>query len=227
LMFDSEKAWFRPRNEDGSWVEWPEQGRLQEWYGAMESNALQQGWFVPHDVNGMVELMGGRDKVLEDLQWMFEQTPQDMFWNVYYNHANEPVHFVPYLFNQLDAPWLTQYWTRYICAHAYKNRVEGLCGNEDVGQMSAWYVLSAAGIHQACPGNTRFEITSPVFSKIIFHLPNNKTFTIIANNNTAENVYINSMTLNGKPHEQCYIDFSDIAQGGVLEMNMSSKASSK
>lgn len=223
-MFDKQKGWFRPRNEDGSWVEWPEQGRLQEWYGAMESNALQQGWFVPHDVKGMVGLMGGRKAVLKDLQWMFEQTPQDMFWNVYYNHANEPVHFVPYLFNQLGAPWLTQYWTRYICAHAYKNKVEGLCGNEDVGQMSAWYVLTAAGIHQACPGDTRFEITSPVFSKVIFHLPNNKTFTIIAHDNAPENVYIGKMTLNGKPHNHYNIDFKDIEKGGVLEMTMSNKA---
>lgn len=227
LMFDKEKGWFRPRNEDGSWVEWPQQGRLQEWYGAMESNALQQGWFVPHDVKGMVSLMGGRKAVLKDLQWMFEQTPQDMFWNVYYNHANEPVHFVPYLFNQLGAPWLTQYWTRYICAHAYKNKVEGLCGNEDVGQMSAWYVLTAAGIHQACPGDTRFEITSPVFSKITFHLPSSKTFTIIANDNAPENVYIGKMTLNGKPYNHYHIDFKDIEKGGVLEMEMSNKANKK
>lgn len=223
LMFDKEKGWFRPRNEDGTWVEWPEQGRLQEWYGAMESNALQQGWFVPHDVKGMVGLMGGRKAVLKDLQWMFEQTPEDMFWNVYYNHANEPVHFVPYLFNQLGAPWLTQYWTRYICAHAYKNKVEGLCGNEDVGQMSAWYVLTASGIHQACPGDTRFEITSPVFSKVTFHLPNGKTFCIKANNNSQDHIYIEKMTLNGKAHKQCFIDFKDIEQGGLLEMQMSSK----
>ncbi len=225
LMFDKEKGWFRPRNEDGTWVEWPEQGRLQEWYGAMESNALQQGWFVPHDVKGMVGLMGGRKAVLRDLKWMFEQTPEDMFWNVYYNHANEPVQFVPFLFNQLGAPSLTQYWTRYICAHAYKNKVEGLCGNEDVGQMSAWYVLTAAGIHQACPGNTRFEITSPVFSKVTFHLPNGKSFRIEAKDNAEDHVYIQQMTLNGKAHKQCFIDFKDIMQGGVLEMQMSNKAS--
>ena len=223
LMFDKEKGWFRPRNEDGSWVKWPEQGRLQEWYGAMESNALQQGWFVPHDVKGMVKLMGGRDKVLKDLQWMFEQTPQDMFWNVYYNHANEPVHFVPYLFNQLDAPWLTQYWTRYICRHAYKNDVEGLCGNEDVGQMSAWYVLSASGIHQACPGDMRVEITSPVFSKIQCHQPNGKTFTVIAHDNSPENVYIQRLALNGKPLKACHMDFSEIVAGGTLELWMGNK----
>ena len=221
LMFDNEKGWFRPRNEDGSWVAWPEQGRLQEWYGAMESNALQQGWFVPHDVKGMVRLMGGRDKVVKDLQWMFEQTPHDMFWNVYYNHANEPVHFVPYLFNQLDAPRLTQYWTRYICRNAYKNAVEGLCGNEDVGQMSAWYVLSASGIHQACPGDTRFEITSPVFPKIVFHLPNGKTFTIEAHDNSDENVYIDRAELNGKKLRRLQVDYRDIMAGGKLVLEMS------
>lgn len=215
VMFDKQKKWFRPRNDDGTWVEWPEQGRLQEWYGAMESNALQQGWFVPHDVKGMVAMMGGKKKVLQDLQWMFGQTPKDMFWNVYYNHANEPVHFVPYLFNKLDAPWLTQYWTRFICANAYKNRVEGLCGNEDVGQMSAWYVLSAAGIHQACPGDTRFEITSPVFDEIAF---TGTGFTIKAHDQSPQNVYIQRIELNGQPYNRTWIDYQDIVKGGTLDI---------
>ena len=228
LMFDKRKKWFRPRNEDGTWVEWPEQGRLQEWYGAMESNALQQGWFVPHDVPGMVALMGGRKKVLADLQWMFGQTPKDMFWNVYYNHANEPVHFVPYLFNQLDAPWLTQYWTRFICANAYKNRVEGLCGNEDVGQMSAWYVLSAAGIHQACPGDTRFEITSPVFDEISFERGAVEApFTIRAHNQSPENVYIQRMELNGQPYNRTWIDYQDIKAGGTLDIYLGPEPQTK
>ena len=226
-LFDNGKHWFRPRNDDGSWVEWPKNGRLEEWYGAMESNALQQGWFVPHDVKGMTALMGGKKKVVDDLQWMFMNTPQDMMWNVYYNHANEPVHFVPYLFNQLGAPYLTQYWTRYICSHAYKNKVEGLCGNEDVGQMSAWYVLSAAGIHQACPGDTRYEITSPVFNKIVFHQPNGKSFTVVANNNSPENIYIDHIMLNGKPLSRHYILHSEIAEGGVLELFMSDKPKKK
>ena len=226
-LFDNGKHWFRPRNDDGSWVEWPKNGRLEEWYGAMESNALQQGWFVPHDVKGMTALMGGKKKVVDDLQWMFKNTPQDMMWNVYYNHANEPVHFVPYLFNQLGAPHLTQYWTRYICSHAYKNKVEGLCGNEDVGQMSAWYVLSAAGIHQACPGDTRYEITSPVFNKIVFHQPNGKSFTVVANNNSPENIYIDHIMLNGKPLSRHYILHSEIAEGGVLELFMSDKPKKK
>ncbi len=107
----------------------------------MESNPYQQGWFVPHDIPGMVALMGGKEKVLADLNNFFEKVPENMMWNNYYNHANEPVHHVPFLYNRLGAPWLTQKWTRAICDRAYRNSVEGLVGNEDVGQMSAWYVL--------------------------------------------------------------------------------------
>ena len=179
-IFDKKKGWFRPKDEKGNWLPWPKEGRLKEWYGCMECNPLQQGWFVPHDVKGMVGLMGGKKKVIADLDWMFGNTPQDMFWNMYYNHANEPVHFVPYLYNRLGAGWKTQYHTRYICRNAYENKVEGLRGNEDVGQMSAWYVLSAIGIHQYCPGDTRFEITSPVFRRATIHLQNGKTFTVNA-----------------------------------------------
>lgn len=220
-LFDTEKEWFRPRNADGTWQEWPAEGRLKEWYGCMECNPLQQGWFVPHDVEGMVRLMGGREKVVADLQWMFEQTPADMMWNAYYNHANEPVHFVPYLFNRLGEPWLTQRWTRFICRNAYKNKVEGLVGNEDVGQMSAWYVLSAIGIHQACPGDTRFELTSPVFRRVRLHLPEGKTFTILAKGNNATNVYIRQATLDGRPYPQRHIDYHDLMSGGTLTLRMS------
>ncbi|MDO5447289.1 MAG: glycoside hydrolase family 92 protein, partial [Prevotellaceae bacterium] len=223
-IWDNDKHWFRPRNEDGSWAEWPEEGRLKEWYGTMECNPLQQGWFVPHDVDGMVKLMGGKKKVLADLEWMFESTPKDMFWNLYYNHANEPVHGVPYLFNRLGQPWRTQYWTRYICKYAYENQIAGLKGNEDVGQMSAWYVLSAAGLHPYCPGETRTEITSPVFNRIVMQLPaTGKTFTVIAENNSDENIYIQSATLNGKKLNRCWLDFSEIVAGGELKLVMGSK----
>jgi predicted alpha-1,2-mannosidase len=221
---DSEKGWFRPRKTDGAWEPWPENARIQEWYGCIESNSYQQGWFVPHDISGMVELMGGKEKTITDLVNFFEQTPENMLWNDYYNHANEPVHFVPFLFNHLDAPWLTQKWTRTICNNAYNNSVEGLVGNEDVGQMSAWYVLAAAGIHPSCPGNTRFEITSPVFDKMVFRLDPayfaGGTFTIIAHNNSPENIYIQKASLNGKTYDKCYIDFADIAGGATLKLFM-------
>jgi predicted alpha-1,2-mannosidase len=223
-IFDSSKQWFRPRKDDGSWEPWPEEGRLKEWYGCIESNPYQQGWFVPHDVPGMVALMGGKKKVLADLNNFFEKVPENMMWNNYYNHANEPVHHVPFLYNRLGAPWLTQKWTRAICDRAYKNSVEGLVGNEDVGQMSAWYVLAASGLHPVCPGETRYELTSPVFNRVRFRLDpeyaSGKTFTIIANNNSPENIYIQTALLNGKAYTKCYIDHRDIAAGGTLQLEM-------
>ncbi|CAM4075956.1 alpha-1,2-mannosidase, putative [Pedobacter westerhofensis] len=224
-IFDPEKGWFRPRNEDGQWAAWPAAGRLTQWYGTFETNPYQQGWFVPHDVEGMAKLMGGKEKTIADLNQLFEKTPDNMMWNDYYNQANEPVHHVPFLYNRLGNPWLTQKWTREICRRAYRNGVEGLVGNEDVGQMSAWYVLAAAGLHPVCPGDTRQEITSPVFNKVTFRLDPlyapGRTFTIVAKNNSDKNTYIRSARLNGKVYNKCYIDFKDIAAGGVLELTMS------
>lgn len=223
-VFDTAKAWFRPRNDDGSWQPWPEQGRMQQGYGTIESSPYQQGWFVPHDVPGMVALMGGKEKVLEDLTVFFDKVPQNMMWNDYYNHANEPVHHVPFLFNRLGAPWLTQKWTREICVRAYHNSVEGLVGNEDVGQMSAWYVLAASGLHPVCPGSTRYEITSPVFDNISIALDpayaKGKQFTISARNNSSANRYIQRAWLNGKPYAHCYINHADIIAGGTLVLEM-------
>jgi predicted alpha-1,2-mannosidase len=223
-IFDKGKGWFRPKDNNGNWAVWPDSGRLTQWYGTFESNPYQQGWFVPHDVDGMVKLMGGKEKVIADLNNLFKKTPEDMMWNNYYNQANEPVHHVPFLYNRLGVPWLTQKWTREICRRAYKNSVEGLVGNEDVGQMSAWYILASAGLHPVCPGDTRQEITSPVFDKITLKLDpkyaKGDTFTIVAKNNSAKNIYIQSARLNHKPYDKCYIDFKDIAAGGILELTM-------
>ena len=223
-VFDSEFGWFRPRDEEGNFMPLPEAGRLEEWYGCMECNAYQQGWFVPHDVQGLIQLLGGREKALAELQDMFEKTPGDYLWNAYYNHANEPVHHVPFLFNHLNTPWLTQKWTRDICRNAYHNSVKGLVGNEDVGQMSAWYVLAAAGIHPVCPGDLRYEITSPVFEKVEICLDpmiaSGKSFIIETIDNSPENVYIQSATLDGKPYDKCYLMQDDIVRGGRLVLTM-------
>lgn len=223
-IYDKGKDWFRPRDSTGKWAAWPDSGRLTQWYGTFEANPYQQGWFVPQDVDGMVKLMGGREKVIADLNNFFAKTPENMMWNDYYNHANEPVHHVAFLYNRLGEPWLTQKWSRAICRRAYHNSVEGLVGNEDVGQMSAWYVLAASGLHPVCPGDTRQEITSPVFNKIIFNIPGkygqSKTFTVTALNNSAENIYIQGAALNGKPYNKCSIDYKDIAAGGQLVLKM-------
>ena len=189
-----------------------------------EGNAWQYTWLVPHDVEGMVSLMGGRKAVLRDLTEFFDKTPSDMLWNDYYNHANEPVHLVPFLFNRLGQPWQTQKWTRHICEKAYADKVEGIVGNEDAGQMSAWYVLAAAGLHPACPGDTRMEITSPVFDRIELRLDPayapGGTFTVVAHGNSPTNVYIQRAVLNGREHTASHLDFADIAAGGTLELYM-------
>ncbi len=225
-IFDTTHNWFRPRNEDGSWVEWPKEGRMKDWYGTFETNPYQQGWFVPHDVDGMVQLMGGRKKVIADLDSFFARTPEDFMWNDFYNHANEPVHHVPYLYNRLNEPWKTQQLTRKICKQAYKNAVDGLVGNEDVGQMSAWYVLSSIGLHPLAPGGTRFEITSPMWQKTQLNISTpgteKKMFTVIAHSNSNQNVYIQKALLNGKPYHSSSIEYVDIMAGGTLELFMGS-----
>ena len=228
-LFDSDYGWFRPRDKKGEFIPLPAKGRLEEWYGCMECNAYQQGWFVPHDIDGMVRLMGGREKVLADLTDMFEKTPRDYLWNDYYNHANEPVHHVSFLFNRLGEPALTQKWTRDICRNAYHNTVTGLVGNEDVGQMSAWYVLASAGIYPVCPGDLRYEITSPVFDRIEFRLDpayaSGESFVIEAHDNSAENIYIQSATLNGVPYDKCYLMHADLMAGGKLVLQMGANPS--
>ena len=230
-LFDDEKGWFRPRRADGEWEEWPENARIKEWYGCMEATPYQQGWFVPHDIDALAEKLGGKELAVADLRNFFEKAPADMHWNAYYNHANEPVHHVPFMFNRLGAPHLTQYWSRFICRQAYADKVEGIVGNEDAGQMSAWYVLAAMGLHPVCPGEERIEITSPVFESVTISLDKEYAqggkFVVRALDNSPENVYIQSAKLNGEPYNKCYINFSDIAAGGELELQMGAEPNPK
>jgi predicted alpha-1,2-mannosidase len=224
-VFDPEVGWFRPRNEDGGWRLWPAEGRLQQSYGCVESNLYQQGWFVPQDIPGLARLLGGREKMIADLDSFFEKTPKDLSWNNYYNHSNEPVHLVPFMFNRLGAPWLTQKWVRMVCENGYHNNISGLVGNEDVGQMSAWFVLAASGLHQTCPGDTRYELFSPLFNTVTVHAEaTGKIFRIIAKCNSPQNIYIQSASINGKPYNRCYIDHQDILNGGTLELVMGPEA---
>lgn len=146
-----------------------------------------------------------------------------MLWNDYYNHANEPVHHVPFMFNVLGKPWLTQKWVRAICGQAYHDSAEtGLVGNEDVGQMSAWYVLAASGLHPVCPGDGRYQICSPLFDSVVIQLDtryaSGKKFTIVAVNNSPENKYIQSAKLNGKKYNKSWLSHEALAKGGKLEL---------
>lgn len=226
-LFDKEKAWFRPKDARRNWLPWPANGREEQWYGTIECNPYQQGWFVPHDITGLAGLMGGKEKMLVDLESFFERTPADFSWNDFYNHANEPVHHVAFLFNKLGKPSLTQKWTRQICEQAYHDAVEkGLVGNEDVGQMSAWYVLASSGIHPIAAADGTYEITSPVFDSIRIRVDNRrgkdgeKHFTIVAHHNSPKNRYIQSIQLNGKPYHRSYISHEEIMKGGDLVLEM-------
>ncbi|HEX3799443.1 MAG TPA: GH92 family glycosyl hydrolase [Verrucomicrobiae bacterium] len=209
------------KEADGSWTPW--KGATTEGQGCVESNPYQQGWFVPQDVSGLIGLMG-KDEFLNYLNTFFEKTPTNFLWNAYCNHANEPVHHTAYLFTYAGAPWLTQKWSRYIMDDAYRNGVNGICGNDDVGQMSAWYVLSAIGFYPVSPVDGVYIIGSPLFDKVTIRLDPHyypgKTFTVIAHNNSAENIYIQSAKLNGKPLDRAWIKHAEIAAGGTLEFEM-------
>ena len=192
--------------------------------GCVESNPNQQGWFVPHDIDGLIGQVGGKERFLARLGEFFARTPDVTRWNELYNHANEPVHLVPFLFNRAGAPWLTQKWVRFICEKAYGPDVYGLCGDEDVGQMSAWYILCAAGIHQACPGDTRYELFTPLFDKVALRIDplygKDRVFTITCRGNGPGERYIQAARLNGKALERCWLDHAEITAGGTLEIEL-------
>jgi predicted alpha-1,2-mannosidase len=223
-VWNSDVNWFRTRNADGSWMKW--EGKKVQGQGCMESNPFQQGWFVPHDIEGLIELMG-KDFMIKELITFFDSIPPDFLWNDYYNHANEPVHHVPFLFNELDLPYLTQKWTRAICKGAYGVGVNGYVGNEDEGQMSAWYILASISLHPISPGDNKYQITSPVFSRIEISLNPDyspgKSFTIIAHDNSDKNIYIQSVKLNGKVLKRYWISHEEIINGGTLELQMGSE----
>ena len=220
-IYDPAVGNMRAKARDGSWLPW--HGATVEGQGCVESNPYQQGWFVPHDIAGLQALMGP-DYFLRYLTEFFDKTPPSFKWNDYCNHANEPVHHCAYLFTYAGAPWLTQKWSRFIMDHAYGPGVQGLCGNEDVGQMSAWYLLSAMGFHPVSPVDGVYLIGSPLFSKVTVrldpHYYGGGSFTVVAHHNSDKNLYIQSAKLNGRPLERAWIRHTEIANGGTLEFEM-------
>jgi predicted alpha-1,2-mannosidase len=220
-IYDPEVQSMRAKDRDGKWIEW--KGKTEFGQGCTESNPLQQSWFVPHDVKGLIAMMG-EDLFVHSLEEMFEKTPESFAWNAYYNHSNEPVHHIPYLFTYAGKPWLTQKWVRRILDHAYHDDVNGIPGNDDVGQMSAWYVLGAMGFYPVCPGDDIYILGSPLFSRTTIRLDakwhSGGSFTILARNNSANNYYIQSAMLHGKPLHRAWIRHSEIVAGGTLELVM-------
>ncbi len=216
----------RGKLSDGSWrTPFNPYGHINEDY--TEGNAWQYTWLAPHDVDWLLEFCGGREGFICKLDSLFtapstleEGAAPDITGMIgQYVHGNEPSHHIVYLYTMVGAPEKTADKVREVLTTLYGTGRDGICGNEDVGQMSAWYILSALGFYQTEPGSTRFWFGSPIVDEARINA-GGKSFTVIAENNSAENKYIQSIKLNGKPYDLPFIDYHDIMSGGrmVLEM---------
>ena len=198
-----------------------------------EGNAWQYVWLVPHDVHGLVSAFGGEKPFVSKLDSLFivngdmgaEASPDITGLIGQYAHGNEPSHHILYMYNYVGQPWKGADKIRYVLANLYHDDFDGLSGNEDVGQMSAWYILSSVGFYQVDPAGGRYVFGSPLFDEATLNVGNGKTFRVVAHNNSSENKYIQSAKLNGKPYTRSYIDFKDIVRGGTLEFVMGNKPS--
>jgi predicted alpha-1,2-mannosidase len=198
-----------------------------------EGNAWQWTWFVPQDVDGLVELMGGRERFIAKLDSLFSVSSEMEGENVsadisgligQYAHGNEPSHQTIHLYNRVGQPWRTQELVDEVLYTLYFNHPNGLSGNEDCGQMSAWYILNSMGFYSYCPGIPEYSIGRPVFDEVTINLKNGKTFTVKALNNSKENKYLKSAKLNGQVLDRPFFAHSDLMRGGVLELEMSAQA---
>ena len=199
-----------------------------------EGTAWQWTWFVPQDVDGLVDLMGGREAFIGKLDSLFtaeselegELVSADISGLIgQYAHGNEPSHHILHLYNKVGQPWKTQALVDSVLHSQYFNDPNGLSGNEDCGQMSAWYILNSMGFYQPCPGNPEYSIGRPLFDAVTINLPGGKIFRIVAKNNAPKNMYIESATLNGKPLDNPFFTHAQLAGGGTLEVTMTDKPS--
>ena len=200
-----------------------------------EGNAWQYTWMVPHDVHGLVSLFPSEERFIEKLDSLFIVTGElgagaspDISGLIgQYAHGNEPSHHIAYMYNYVGKPWKGAEQLRTIMRTQYANQPNGLCGNEDVGQMSAWYVLSAIGLYQVEPAGGKYIIGSPIVDEAVLNVGNGRTFRIVVHNNSDQNIYIQSAKLNGKRYSKSYLSFEDITKGGTLELQMGSTPSEK
>ncbi len=227
-IFDPQTGFMRPKF-NGAWQTPFDAAEVT--FNYTEANAWQYSFFVPQDINGLASAYGGKANLIKKLDELFSTSQSlkgreqaDITGMVgQYAHGNEPSHHMAYLYNYLNQPYKTQELVNKILTTLYSNKPDGLCGNEDCGQMSAWYVLSALGIYQVCPGNPQFAIGSPLFAEAKIHLENGNTFTIKAKNRSAKNYYILDAHLNDTLYNKCYLNYSTILKGGILECSMGDK----
>ncbi|WP_419182682.1 GH92 family glycosyl hydrolase [Pseudoalteromonas spongiae] len=231
-VFDPSVKFMRGRLKDGSWN--PDFDPQEAKYmGAFtEGNSYQYSFYVPQDVHGLINLKGGDKAFIARLDELFEtelayekiKEHEDIAGLIgQYAHGNEPSHHIAYLYNYAGEPWRTQARIRQIMDTLSSDKPDGLAGNDDVGQMSAWYIFSAMGFYPVAPGDLSYALGAPQLPKITLKLANKKQFTVLAKNLSADNKFVSQVTLNGKPLNRSYITHDDIISGGTLEFTMSAK----
>lgn len=228
--FNPATGFFQPRKADGSFVT----PFVPEEYteDICESNAWQYLFSVQHDIPGMTKLFGGKERLEQKLDSMFTYVNPDIELPIFstgmigqYAQGNEPGHHVPYLYNLTDSPWKGADYLRKIMGDLYTTSPDGICGNDDTGQMSAWYVFSALGFYPVNPVDGLYAIGAPAFPRAEIALPGGKTLTITAENLSAENRYVESVTLNGRQLTTPWLSHKDLMEGGSLSFTMTSAKS--
>lgn len=228
-VFNPETSFMQPRDSKGSFIpNYDPEAYIED---ICESNGWQYYWSVAHDIDGLIELTGGEARFAERLDSMFTyETADKSKLPIFstgmigqYAHGNEPGHHVIYLYNRVKQPWKTQQYAAQVMHTLYKNTPDGICGNEDCGQMSSWYVFSAMGFYPVDPISGQYEIGSPIFPEVKMYLANGKTFVVRAENVSDENIYIQSVTVNGQPYNKSYITHEMIMQGDTIHFVMGNK----
>jgi len=229
-LFDPSTGFMRAKKTDGSWKS-PFDPLSTIGQGFIEGNSWNYSFFTPHNVPDLIRLMGGEDLFIRRIDSLFTMYLDDKYFRETedvtrdglignYVHGNEPSHHIAYLYDWTSKPWKTQLRIHEIIKTMYRDKPDGLCGNDDCGQMSAWYIFSVLGFYPVCPGTTRYAIGAPGAGMATISLPGGKTFVIKAMDLSDKNIYIRSMTLNGKPLLKPFIEHADLVAGGELIFNM-------
>ncbi|MGA2297028.1 MAG: GH92 family glycosyl hydrolase [FCB group bacterium] len=235
-LYDYKTNFFRAKNKDGNWMEPfdPLEYGGNGGFPFTEGNAWQYFWYVPQDVPGLIKLLGGNEQFTAKLDTFFtlNYLPKEVNGNAsgfigQDAQGNEPSHHCVYLYDWSETQWLAQYYSSKIQNELYDNTIYGLCGNEDCGQMSAWYIFSAMGFYPVNPANGVYAIGSPSVPKAVIHLAKGKDFTIITKNAGKEQPYIQSVKLNGKAYNKAYLLHKVIMNGGTIEFTMGEKPNKK